>query len=444
MAKYHCNYCQGDIYGFRIKCSECPDFDLCLQCFSCGAESGTHKRDHDYHIAGDDDTSVGAFDIPKPWSLVEEMMLLDAVEQYGFGNWEDVANHVESRKGPECEEHYVKFFIQGTIGREILCVDTIGSNVTDHSCPDGGPLSPSITVPISPLDLNIQEQHELGYMPYRDDFEREHDNEAETLVSSLANNYDDEDIDVAVKLAQVDRYRTRLKERERRKCVAREYNLIQAATTLGKQKCQTPKKKMSKEDKDLQEKVKVFSQFHSLAEHEAFLENIQKEKELKTRIKSLMRYRKNGITKLDDIEHFEEEKFKRDKKRDNKKKLGNCSPLIKRGSMVSKKAAAVIEEKLDILIDDEESKDEDEENDSKEMAAFPGYDMLSERERKLCNSIGMTPGNYLTIKTCIIKDYLQRRQGLPKIKIRYPSGLDKTHRRKIMSFLTDNGWIGVT
>lgn len=112
--------------------------------------------------------------------------------------------------------------------------------------------------------------------------------------------------------------------------------------------------------------------------------------------------------------------------------------------MVSKKAAAVIEEKLDILIDDEESKDEDEENDSKEMAAFPGYDMLSERERKLCNSIGMTPGNYLTIKTCIIKDYLQRRQGLPKIKIRYPSGLDKTHRRKIMSFLTDNGWIGVT
>lgn len=30
-----------------------------------------------------------------------------------------------------------------------------------------------------------------------------------------------------------------------------------------------------------------------------------------------------------------------------------------------------------------ESKDEDEENDSKEMAAFPGYDMLSERERKV-------------------------------------------------------------
>lgn len=35
-----------------------------------------------------------------------------------------------------------------------------------------GPLSPSITTPISPIELSIQEQHDLGYMPFRDDFER--------------------------------------------------------------------------------------------------------------------------------------------------------------------------------------------------------------------------------------------------------------------------------
>jgi hypothetical protein len=33
------------------------------------------------------DSSVGAFDITRTWSLAEETMLLDAVEQYGFGNW---------------------------------------------------------------------------------------------------------------------------------------------------------------------------------------------------------------------------------------------------------------------------------------------------------------------------------------------------------------------
>ena len=35
-----------------------------------------------------------------------------------------------------------------------------------------GPLSPSITTPLPPLELSSQEQQELGYMPLRDDFER--------------------------------------------------------------------------------------------------------------------------------------------------------------------------------------------------------------------------------------------------------------------------------
>ncbi|KAJ8308734.1 hypothetical protein KUTeg_013608 [Tegillarca granosa] len=443
MAKYRCNYCQGEISGFRIKCNDCPDFDLCLQCFSCGAEVGNHRKDHKYKILND--CVVGAFDVQDVWTLVEETMLLDAVEQYGLGNWEDVGSHVETKSAEECEEHYNSFYVQGNIGKVTFFPERT-SYVKDHSCPDGGkytlicPLSPSITLPVNPIELTIQEQQELGYMPLRDDFERENDNDAETLVSSLANNYDDEDIDIAVKLAQVDRYRTRLKERDRRKKIAREYSLIQAATSLAKQKYQTPKRK--KEEREFQDKMKVFTQFHSAAEHEAFFENIQKEKELKSRIKELMRYRKHGITKLDEIDDFEEEKFKRDKKKENKKKLV-CTTPTKRGSMVSKKAAVVTEEKLDILIDDDELKDEEEENDSKEMASLPGYSYLSERERRLCNSIGMTPANYMTIKTCIIQDYLQRRQGIP-VKIRYPSGLDKTHRRKIMSFLTDNGWIGVT
>lgn len=35
-----------------------------------------------------------------------------------------------------------------------------------------GPLSPSLTIPITPLEIEQPKQQELGYMPYRDDFER--------------------------------------------------------------------------------------------------------------------------------------------------------------------------------------------------------------------------------------------------------------------------------
>lgn len=31
------------------------------------------------------------------WSAREDYQLLDAIEQFGYGNWEDVAKHVETR-----------------------------------------------------------------------------------------------------------------------------------------------------------------------------------------------------------------------------------------------------------------------------------------------------------------------------------------------------------
>ena len=49
--RYLCNYCQEDLVGLRITCAVCKDFDLCLECFSCGAELGSHKSSHKYIFA---------------------------------------------------------------------------------------------------------------------------------------------------------------------------------------------------------------------------------------------------------------------------------------------------------------------------------------------------------------------------------------------------------
>ena len=50
-ALYHCNYCNKDITGrIRIKCAMCPDFDLCIECFSVGVDMKPHKSDHDYRV----------------------------------------------------------------------------------------------------------------------------------------------------------------------------------------------------------------------------------------------------------------------------------------------------------------------------------------------------------------------------------------------------------
>ncbi|XP_015576574.2 transcriptional adapter ADA2 isoform X2 [Ricinus communis] len=102
-ALYHCNYCKKDISGFiRIKCAVCPDFDLCVECFSVGAEVTPHKSSHPYRVM--DNLSFPL--ICPDWNADEEILLLEGIEMYGFGNWAEVAEHVGTKSKSKCIDHY--------------------------------------------------------------------------------------------------------------------------------------------------------------------------------------------------------------------------------------------------------------------------------------------------------------------------------------------------
>ncbi|XP_065309681.1 transcriptional adapter 2-beta isoform X3 [Dermacentor albipictus] len=323
IAKYHCNYCQEDITGVRVKCAECPDFDLCLQCFSCGAEMGAHKNRHGYQLI--DCGNFPIFQAPCNWKAKEELVLLEAIEQYGFGNWEDVSQCLPARSCEEVQEHYNSHYIEGNIGRATWSTD-VSTQIKDHTVPEGGPLSPSLSSPVATVDITSTEQQELGYMPCRDDYEREYDNEAESLISQLSMGGPDEDeLEVALKLAQVDMYSRRLRERLRRKGLVRDYRLLEQFCHTGRPASKASpvsrgKKPAREADKELQEKMRIFCQFQSATEHDQLLENLEREKELKARIKELLRYRRNGITKLDECSEFDVARHRREKRKEAKKK----------------------------------------------------------------------------------------------------------------------------
>ncbi|KAL5798100.1 hypothetical protein ACOSQ2_002920 [Xanthoceras sorbifolium] len=102
-ALYHCNYCNKDISGMvRIKCAVCPDFDLCIECFSVGAEITPHKSNHPYRVM--DNLSFPL--ICPDWNADEEILLLEAIEMYGFGNWNEVAEHVGTKSKSQCIDHF--------------------------------------------------------------------------------------------------------------------------------------------------------------------------------------------------------------------------------------------------------------------------------------------------------------------------------------------------
>ena len=412
----------------------------------------------------------------KPWKASEELALLEAVELYGFGNWEDTAKLVGTRNATEVREHFITYFVRGNVGR--VCWSHASPETytaTDHTCPGAtstaSSLSPSLTTPLQPIpELSVLQQQHLGYMPKRDDFEREFDNEVEYLISNLRiNPHDEDDLDVDLKVAHIDMYNRRLRERFRKKAVVRDYGLVslfykslekdeevmallnpalyphlqslspassssspssssmipdsrfptssstslvgsssnllhsqsssfssgpnqtrlqsnsmttspaspsrnsssstpvsspgngrarQPSSPLSKINLLSPssclltgksKKKsqsnspLSPEKNDneknttnsitsslperfreqMREKIKIFSQFQTALDQQNLLDSLKREKELKVRIKELVRCRKNGLKKLSEIPAFYSVRLTRDKKKENKKKV--CS-----------------------------------------------------------------------------------------------------------------------
>jgi hypothetical protein len=131
----------------------------------------------------------------------------------------------------------------------------------------------STTVLLPPVEMSPEEQRALGYMPLRDDFEREYKNDGEQLLSNLniANNQllllstehinaeklanvgvgfgggdapgkrdelgassvdADDVVDFELKLCLMEMYRECLQERQRFKKIAREYGLVNSASAL--------------------------------------------------------------------------------------------------------------------------------------------------------------------------------------------------------------------
>ncbi|XP_043910836.1 transcriptional adapter 2-alpha [Protopterus annectens] len=107
-----CRGCSSYLMEPYIKCAECgpPPFLMCLQCFARGFEYRKHHSDHKYEIMTSDFPILDS-----SWTAQEEMALLEAVMDCGFGNWQDVANQIRTKTKEECEKHYMKHFINNPL-----------------------------------------------------------------------------------------------------------------------------------------------------------------------------------------------------------------------------------------------------------------------------------------------------------------------------------------
>lgn len=472
-----------------MRCLECEDFDLCLQCFACGAEIGKHRSGHGYQFMDTGNFSI--FPGQGHWTAREEVRLLDAIEQYGYGNWDDVAAHIETRSPDEARNKYISSYINGTIGATTWEPAAERLQLPfEHPSTDAGPLSPHLASSLPNQPTGTEENIILGYMPQRDDFDREWDNEAEHCIAPLyINPVDDEEVDLALKLSQVDMYMRRLRERSRRKRVVRDFQVVQGFFKKERDKAQLPpKNKKQKDDKEsVSDKLRPISQFQTASEHNNLIESIVREREVRTRIRELLRYRRNGIRHVEECKEFEIARARRDKKKEFRKKGTTTQTQTADHSGKSKENDArspkcSVEKKCTTQdtgagkwqsgnfngssdgvnwTNSNNSSSNTSNNQQSQVTAaqvgpnddpvsistLPGYHLLSDRERKLCASMNIKPSQYLSYKAVLLKEEgeAQKSGGVGIGGVRgglcAPQGLEPHAQHSITSFMRSAGWI---
>uniref|UniRef100_A0A3Q2YP58 Transcriptional adapter n=1 Tax=Hippocampus comes TaxID=109280 RepID=A0A3Q2YP58_HIPCM len=381
-----CRGCSSYLTEPYIKCAECgpSPFLLCLQCFTRGFEYKKHQSDHKYEIMTSD------FPVLEPgWTAQEEMALLEAVMDCGFGNWQDVAYQMRSKSKEECESHYMKNFINNPLFSSTLLSlrKTKDARFADSAIP----FKPTEDPPRPTFDSALSRDM-AGYMPARADFMEEFDNYAEWDLKDIDFVDDDSDILRALKLA-----------------VVRSKLLYFSLCSFTVQEHCYPK-----EVQDLYDIMRRFARVTGPVEHDKFIES-------------------HACAKV-----YERAKRMREDERHKRTMLCDVLQYIQDGracqQWLSKQAAIVLCCVCVSIATGRRSAP------PLNLTGLPGTEKLNEREKELCQVVRLVPGAYLEYKQALLNE-CRRQGGLRLAQARALIKIDVNKTRKIYDFLIKEGCI---
>lgn len=447
---FHCDVCGQDCSNrVRISCAICHEYDLCVHCFSNGKSSGDHKPYHDYRII-----EQPVFPIfEEGWGADEELLLIEGAQTCGLGNWSDIAKHIGGRLKEEVAQHYKKVYLDSE-SYPIPDMNTDFSNLSREEVANNrklrlearmnAPLPPPIPKPPASIPLC----HEIhGYMPGRLEFEQEYENDAEHTVKEMIFDPEDKEEDIKLKLKILEIYDARLSMRAERKRIMLKYHLMDYKKNMEIEK----KKKRSKEEKELHNRLKAFSRLMIPDDFNEFSEDILSEFTLRNRIAQLQSWRINGILTLEQGLKFEKDKTIR---HNQLQKMSN--------SRHSRSMTTVNNEKYlsDIMVSgnsysssfvSDANKISKKHNNSilhgngsnlpLDISNYPDFELLTFEEQKLCSSLRIRPKPYLAIKETLFKELIKSGGVLKKKAARDLLKIDVNKTSKIYDFFVQQKWI---
>uniref|UniRef100_A0A8C7HPR1 Transcriptional adapter n=1 Tax=Oncorhynchus kisutch TaxID=8019 RepID=A0A8C7HPR1_ONCKI len=437
-----CRGCSSNLVEPYIKCAECgpSPFLLCLQCFTRGFEFKKHESDHKYEIMTSD------FPVLEPgWTAQEEMAVLEAVMDCGFGNWQDVAYQMRTKSKEECEAHYMKNFINNPLfSSTLLNLRQIEeARTADTAIPFKRQYTHNTP---TPLDFSLHSNKESfcltnyrilkQYNKYNLGYE--FDNYAEWDLKDIDFVDDDSDLLHALKIAVVDIYHSRLRERGRRKKIIRDHGLINL------RKFQILEHRYPKEVQDLYDAMRRFARVVGPIEHDKFIESHALEFELRREIGRLQEYRRAGIQSFCSAKVYERVKHVREDERRKRTMLVDVLQYIQDGracqQWLSKQAdidAGITPVVITTSATGRRSAP------PLNLTGLPGTEKLNDREKELCQVVRLVPGAYLEYKQALLNE-CRRQGGLRLAQARALIKIDVNKTRKIYDFLIKEGYINKT
>mmetsp|Transcript_43983 Transcript_43983/g.138238 ORF Transcript_43983/g.138238 Transcript_43983/m.138238 type:complete len:280 (-) Transcript_43983:223-1062(-) len=226
-------------------------------------------------------------------------------------------------------------------------------------------------------------------MPLRGDFDHEYENDAELLLADMVFEAQEPPADVELKLQVIRIYNRKLDQRQERKDFVVQRGLLDYKKFLGAER------RRPKDERDIVSRLRPFSRYMTLEEHERWIESILRSKRLKRRIEELQYYRSIGIQSLTDAAQYEEDK-KKFKEEERLRKERESAPYLYSAQTVRRRVATPVE----LPIDPKAPKYNDVELEMDEKMT-----MLTAEEQKLCRELKLSATQYLLLKTAVVKNF---------------------------------------
>jgi transcriptional adapter 2-alpha len=317
-----------------------------------------------------------------------------------------------------------------------------------------------------------------GFMPRREDFDIEWDNEAEKLLQDMEFLPNDSKEDIELKLKVCEVYNSRLDKRNNRKQFMIDRGM------LDYRKKHIEENKLPADERDLVNRMRLFARFHSPEEHEKLIENLLKAKRLRKEIARLQMHRRMGFTSMADAERFELDRNRREihrlaceqQEKKEKKALeglsdgesGGFSALSatelnaaymkqykqndrnKRKGLSTPESFNDVDVKMnelgDVAIGNDESQNakpgQEPPVKSFDVRKCEGFELLTKRELDLCQKLELQPKLYNEAKTALINESLNH--GIlddENATRRTIFKVDVEKKGDIYNFILQAGWV---